>query len=488
MHGDESYVPIVILLAHVLYVSCVDGTFDPFYRKLEQTIQWPVRLPNMTHVFHRHLRHTPPVAVAGQGLWLTDEQGRRYLDASGGAAVSSLGHGHPEIKAAMHRQIDELAYAHTSFFSTQPAEQLANELIASAPAGMSHVYFVSGGSEAVEAALKMARQYFVEIGQPQRSQFVARRQSYHGNTLGALAVGGNAWRRAPFAPLLHPATHVSPCYEYRERQVGESAEQYGLRLAQELQDVILEQGADTVIAFVAETVGGATADVLTPVPGYFKAVREVCDKYGVLLILDEVMCGMGRTGTLHACEQEGVTPDLLTVAKGLGGGYQPIGAVLAQGKIVEAMSRGSGFFQHGHTYLGHPVACAAALAVQRVIRRDGLLEKVRSDGLVFCDMLHQQLGSSRHIGDIRGRGYFWGVELVADRADQSPFDPALQLHARVKKAAMALGLLCYPAGGTVDGLRGDHILLAPPYIASRDELAEIADRLAQAIDQAIATL
>lgn len=442
----------------------------------------------MSHVFHRHLRHTPPIAISGQGLWLKDEQGRSYIDASGGAAVSSLGHGHPEIKSAMHRQIDELAYAHTSFFSTQPAEQLADELIASAPAGMSHVYFVSGGSEAVEAALKMARQYFVEIGQPQRTQFIARRQSYHGNTLGALAVGGNAWRRAPFAPLLHPATHISPCYEYRDRQAGETAAQYGLRLAQELEEAILAQGPDNVIAFVAETVGGATAGVLTPVAGYFKAVREVCDKYGVLLILDEVMCGMGRTGTLHACEQEGVTPDLLTVAKGLGGGYQPIGAVLAQEKIVAAMSQGSGFFQHGHTYLGHPVACAAALAVQRIIKRDGLLEKIRSDAPVFNEMLQQALSACPHIGDIRGRGYFWGVELVADRADKSTFDPALQMHARVKKSAMALGLLCYPAGGTADGQRGDHILLAPPYIATRAELAEIAQRLAQAIQLATASV
>jgi len=436
----------------------------------------------MTHVLHRHLHHTPPVAVAASGMTIRDAAGRDYLDASGGAAVSSLGHGHPDVIAAMHAQVDRLAYAHTSFFTTEVAERLADELIGSAPEGMSHVYLVSGGSEAVESALKMARQYFVEIGQPQRTRFIARRQSYHGNTLGALAVGGNAWRREPFAPILVPATHVSPCYPYREQHDGESAEQYGLRLAAELEAAILAQGADRVIAFVAETVGGATAGVLTPVPGYFKAVREVCDRHGVLLILDEVMCGMGRCGTLYACEQEGVVPDLVTVAKGLGGGYQPIGAVLAQRRIVEAMSQGSGFFQHGHTYLGHPVACAAALAVQRVIRRDGLLVKVRDDGEAFGAMLREALGLHPHVGDIRGRGFFWGVELVAERATKSPFAPGLKLHAWIKKETMAHGLLCYPFGGTVDGRQGDHVLLAPPFIATRQDLQEIATRLADAID------
>ena len=436
----------------------------------------------MTHVFHRHLRQTPPVAASSQGMFIRDAEGREYLDASGGAAVSSLGHAHPEVMAAMHAQIDRLAYAHTSFFTSEVAEQLADELIGSAPEGMSHVYLVSGGSEAVEAALKMARQYFVEIGQPQRTHFIARRQSYHGNTLGALAVGGNAWRREPFAPILVPATHVSPCYPYREQRTDESAEQYGQRLAAELEAAILAQGADRVIAFVAETVGGATAGVLTPVPGYFKAVRAVCDKYGVLLILDEVMCGMGRTGSLHACEQEGVVPDLMTVAKGLGGGYQPVGAVLAQRRIVEAMSRGSGFFQHGHTYLGHPMACAAALAVQQVIRRDGLVAKVREDGIAFGAMLAEALGSHPHVGDIRGRGFFWGIELVADRASKAPFDPALKVNAAIKKDAMSRGLLCYPFGGTVDGRQGDHVLLAPPFIATRQDLQEIAARLAASID------
>ncbi|NKE65836.1 aspartate aminotransferase family protein [Ramlibacter sp. RBP-2] len=438
-----------------------------------------------THVFHRHLHHTPPVAVSGKGVWIQDSSGKEYLDASGGAAVSCLGHAHPEVLAAMHAQIDRLAYAHTSFFTTEVAEELAAHLIEHGPAGMSHAYFVSGGSEGVEAALKMARQYFVETGQSQRSHFIARRQSYHGNTLGALSVGGNQWRREPFAPILIPATHVSPCYPYREQQAGETPEQYGQRLAQELDDAIQRLGTDKVIAFIAETVGGATAGVLTPVPGYFKAVREVCDRHGVLLILDEVMCGMGRTGSLHACEQEGVTPDLLVVAKGLGGGYQPIGAVLAQKRIVEAMSQGSGFFQHGHTYLGHPVACAAALAVQHVLQRENLVARVRQSGARLEALLGETLGGHPNVGDIRGRGLFWGVELVRDRASKTPFDPALKLHARIKKEAMARGLMVYPMGGTVDGRLGDHVLLAPPFIATEAEFGVIAQRLHAAIAAAI---
>jgi adenosylmethionine-8-amino-7-oxononanoate aminotransferase len=441
----------------------------------------------MSAVFHRHLSRRFPTAVSGKGVRLKDSEGKEYIDASGGAAVSCLGHGHPAVIAAMHAQIDKLAYAHTSFFTTEVAEELAANLIRRAPAGTSHAYFVSGGSEGVEAALKMARQYFVEIGQPQRSRFIARRQSYHGNTLGALAVGGNAWRRAQFAPLLIDVTHVSPCYEYRERGPQETARQYGERLAAELEQAIVAEGPDKVIAFIAETVGGATAGVLTAVPGYFKRVREVCDRYGVLLILDEVMCGMGRCGTLHACEAEGVTPDLLVIAKGLGGGYQPIGAVLAQARIVEAMRTGSGFFQHGHTYLGHAVACAAALAVQQVIEADGLLAQVRRQGERLMQRLHETFDRHPHVGDIRGRGLFIGLEFVRDRASREPFDPALQINATLKRIAMDNGLLCYPMGGTIDGRRGDHVLLAPPFIVTEDDIEQIVLRLDRALGRTLET-
>ncbi|MGS1006229.1 aspartate aminotransferase family protein [Achromobacter anxifer] len=439
-----------------------------------------------THVMHRSLRQTPPVAVRGQGVWVYDSAGRSYLDGSGGAAVSCLGHNHPDIQAAMHAQIDALAYAHTSFFTTEVAEQLAERLVADAPPGISHAYFVSGGSEAVEAALKMARQYFVEIGQPERRHIVARRQSYHGNTLGALAVGGNAWRRAQFAPLLIEVEHVSPCYAYRDQRDGESAEQYGERLAQELEQTFERLGPGSVMAFVAEPVVGATAGAVMAVPGYFRRIREVCDRHGVLLIADEVMCGMGRTGTLYAVEQEGVTPDLITIAKGLGGGYQPIGAVMVQQRIVDAMQQGSGFFQHGHTYLGHAIACAASLAVQDVIRRDGLLARVQAQGAGLRQRLDSALGAHPHVGDIRGRGLFMGVELVQDRASKQTFDPALSLHARIKREAMARGLMVYPMGGTIDGRQGDHVLLAPPFIISDDELDQLTERLTGAIDTAIA--
>ena len=439
----------------------------------------------MTHIIHRSLVTTPATAASSKGIYLYDTQGKAYLDASGGAAVSCLGHAHADVLAAMHAQIDQLAYAHTSFFTNAASEQLADHLVRHAPPGLTQVYFVSGGSEAIEAALKLARQYFVEIGQPQRTRFVARRQSYHGNTLGALAVGGNEWRRAQFAPLLIDVGHVSPCFEYRGRRDGEAQEAYTQRLLDEIDAKFREIGPERVIAFVAETVGGATAGVIPPTPGYFEGVREICDRYGILLIADEVMCGMGRCGTLHAIEQEGVSPDLLVIAKGLGGGYQPIGATLATGRIVDALRSGSGMFQHGHTYIGHPVAAAASLAVQKVIERDNLLANVRARGADLRHGLTQHLANHPHVGDIRGRGLFFGIELVRDRATKATFDPVLKLHAGVKRRAMDNGLLVYPMGGTVDGKSGDHVLVAPPFIVTEDDIDRIVELLAVSIDQAI---
>ena len=439
----------------------------------------------MTHILHRTIHVTLPTAVRGQGIELFDAAGKSYIDASGGAAVSCLGHGHPDVIAALHEQLDRLAYAHTGFFTTEVAEALADRLVEDAPDGLDHVYLVSGGSEAIEAALKMARQYFVEKGEPQRRHIIARRQSYHGNTLGALATGGNEWRRAQFQPLLIETHHIDPCYAYRFQQDGESDESYAARAAQQLEDKILELGADQVISFVAEPVVGATLGAVPPVADYFKRIRAICDRYGVLLILDEVMCGMGRTGTLHACEQDGIAPDLLAIAKGLGGGYQPVGAVLLSGQIFDAFAKGSGFFQHGHTYMGHPMAAAAGLAVQEVIRRDGLLDNVKVMGARLDERLRQRFGNHHHVGDIRGRGLFRGVELVLDRASKEPFDPKLKLNARVKREAMARGLMVYPMGGTIDGERGDHVLIAPPFIVTNDDIDRIVDRLGEAIDAAL---
>ncbi len=439
----------------------------------------------MSHVFPRHCKTRLPVAVAGEGCYIIDSHGKSYLDGSGGAAVSCLGHSDAAVRTAIKQQIDTLAFAHTGFFTSEPAERLADLLIAQAPAGMERVYLLSGGSEAVEAALKLARQYFLEKGEPQRTRLVARRQSYHGNTLGALATGGNQWRRQPFEPLMIETTHIAPCYAYRDQRADESEFDYGQRVANELETELLRLGPETVIAFLAEPVVGATAGAVPAVAGYFKRIREICDQYGVLLILDEVMCGMGRTGTLFACEQEGISPDIVTIAKGLGAGYQPIGAMLCSDKIYQAIEQGSGFFQHGHTYQGHPTACAGALAVLEAILGRGLLGRVQTMGNVLDAALRDAFGEHPHVGDIRGRGLFRGLELVADRAHKTPFDPQLGIHKRVKAAAFEAGLICYPMGGTLDGVRGDHVLLAPPFIIEEAQIAELVEKLGVALRVAI---
>lgn len=435
----------------------------------------------MSHVFHRNPKNEYPVAVRGDGAYLVDGDGKRYLDASGGAAVSCLGHSDRVVIEAIKAQLDRLPFAHTSFFANEPMEALADELIRHSPEAFDRVYFASGGSEAVEAALKLARQYFVEKGEPQREHIIARRGSYHGNTLGALAVGGNAWRRKQFEPLLIDVSHVSPCFAYRGKEVAETDAEYAARLAAELEAEILRLGGDKVIAFVAETVAGATLGAVAPVAGYFKLVREVCDKYGVLLILDEVMCGMGRCGGLFTFEQEGIVPDLVCIAKGLGAGYQPIGAVIVTRKIYGAIVAGSGFFQHGHTYLGHAAACAGALAVQKRLHDDGLLARVGPLGEILDRKLRAAFGRHPNVGDIRGRGLFRALELVEDRATKKPFDPSRKINVRVKKAALDAGLMCYPMGGTVDGVQGDHVLFAPPFIIEEAQLGELVEKFSTAL-------
>ena len=435
----------------------------------------------MNHIFPRHTKARSPIAAKGDGAYIIDASGKRYLDGSGGAAVSCLGHSDPEVINAIKGQADQIAFAHTGFFTSEPAERLADRLVAHAPKGIDRVYLVSGGSEAVEAALKLARQYFLERGEPQRTRFIARRQSYHGNTLGALSTGGNAWRREPFAPLMIDTSHISPCYEYRGREDGETPEAYGQRVADELEAELQRLGPESVIAFVAEPVVGATAGAVPAVPGYFKRIREICDRYGILLILDEVMCGMGRTGTLFACEQDDVTPDIVTIAKGLGAGYQPVGAMLCSSAIYAAIEGGSGFFQHGHTYIGHPMACAAADVVMQKLTDGGMTDRAARMGAVLDAALHDAFGQHPNVGDIRGRGMFLGLELVADRDTKAPFDPGLGLHKALKGAAFEAGLICYPMGGTIDGQRGDHVLLAPPFIVTEDQIGELVDKLSTAM-------
>ena len=439
----------------------------------------------MSHVFYRHLKQAYPRAARGDGAYIEDTDGKRYLDASGGAAVSCLGHSETRVIEAIKQQLDHIPFAHTGFFTTDPAEALADHLVARAPEGIDLVYFVSGGSEAVEAALKMARQYYIETGQPQRRRFIARRQSYHGNTLGALAVGGNQWRRAQFEPILMDADHLTPCYAYREQRENEHDDAFVDRLVAELEVHLEKVGPENVLAFIAEPVVGATLGAVPAVSGYFRKIKEVLDRHGILMILDEVMCGMGRTGHLFACEVDGVAPDIITIAKGLGAGYQPIGATLVHRRISDAIRDGSGFFQHGHTYMAHPTACAAALAVQTVIDEDNLLERVRYLGDKVDEALHDRFGNHPFVGDIRGRGLFRGVEIVADRSTKAPFDPSHSIHARIKKAAMAEGLICYPMGGTIDGRRGDHILLAPPFILTEPQIDELVEKLGRAVDSVL---
>ncbi|MCA3251452.1 MAG: aspartate aminotransferase family protein [Pseudomonadota bacterium] len=442
----------------------------------------------MSHVFQRYMRKPYPVAVAGDGPYIIDRDGRRYLDAASGAGVSSLGYSDAAVADAIARQARQLAYVYNAYFTTEPAEQLAQALVEMTPAGLDWVFFGSGGSESMDGALKMALQFHIDNGQPSRRRFIARRQSYHGCAMGGLAVSGNVIRRMLFEDVLMPAEFVSPCYAYREQRAGESDADYVRRLALELEQTILRVGPHTVAAFVAEPVVGATNGAVPALPGYFKAVKAVLDRYGILLIADEILTGSGRTGTYLSIEQDGVTPDLVTLAKGLGAGYLPISAILVSGRIFDTLADRRGYFIHGHTYNASATPCAAALAVITQIRERGLLERVQVQGARLRGALAQRLGAHPHVGDIRGRGLLLGLELVRDRETKSTFDPTRMLWAGVQQQAMQRGLICYPMGGTADGMNGDHILLAPPFIIDDGHIEEIVDKLAQSIDAAVATL
>lgn len=442
----------------------------------------------MSHVLRRSLTAIQPSIVGGTGAYLIDDSGKRYLDACGGAAVSSLGHDNAAVRKAICDQVNTLAFAHTGLFTNRWAEELSDYLIAHAPRGTGEgrVMYLGSGSEAMEAALKLARQYHVERGETERAHIIARAPSYHGNTLGALAVSGHAGRRAPFAPLLIDTQHIDATYNYRLQNTGESEAAFGLRMANQLEAKILELGPQNVCAFVAEPVVGASLGTQPPPAGYFKRIREICDAHGVLFIADEVMCGMGRTGSLFALAQEGICADITTMAKGLGAGYQPIAAVMAAQKVCDAIIAGSGKLWNGHTYMSHAVATAGAMAVMREIESRDLLEAVKERGAQLEAGLRARLGQHPHVGDIRGRGLFWSTEFVADRTTKSPFDVARNMAGKVQQAAMTAGMICYPAQGCADGTSGDHVLLAPCFTSTPAEIDTIVDMLATAVETTIA--
>ncbi|RJE20223.1 Aminotransferase [Aspergillus sclerotialis] len=423
-------------------------------------------------LLHRSLVEKPAIVDSAEGVNLYLSDGRTILDACGGAAVALIGHGNQEVNQAIIDQIQKVSYVHTQSYTTQSAEDLANFLLQGRPHGLEKAFFVGSGSEAVESALKLARQYYFERGQPDRLHIVSRRQCYHGNTVATMSISGNLSRKVPFANFCYPNTsQVSPAYSYRYMLPGETQTQFTRRLLQELEDEFLRVGPANVLAFVAEPVAGAVAGCVIPPPGYLAGVRALCDKYDILLILDEIMCGVGRTGSFFAFEQEGdVVPDIMTVAKGLGGGYSPISGVFVHRKVVNVLKQGSKAFNHGHTYQAHPISCAAALAVQKIVRRDNLIPRCAEMGKRLENILRAELKDCWSVGDIRGRGLFWAVEFVKDRDTKETFCPSLHFGIRVQQAAFERGLAIYPGVGTVDGYRGDHILLAPPFTITEDQL------------------
>jgi len=435
----------------------------------------------MSSVFYRNPTQKYPRAVRGEGVYLYDEAGKQYLDGSGGAAVTCLGHGHPDVIEAIKAQVDQLAYAHTAFFTNDPQEKLAARLAKRFGEAGARVYFVSGGSEANETAIKLARQYWLAKGREKKHMVISREQSYHGNTLGALSLSGNRMRREIFAPCLHDWPRIAPCYAYRHQADDETDEDYGDRAAQTLEDAIVEHGAENIAAFIAETVVGATLGAVPPVSAYLKKIRKICDRHEILMILDEVMSGSGRSGTYFAFEQDDVLPDITTIAKGLGGGYQAIGATIARGHVHDAIVDAFNFFEHGHTYSGHATACAAGLAVSGVIDRDDLLNNVRSVGEQLFGELKIAFGDHPNVGNIRGRGLLIGIELVEDRDTKKPADRSYA--GKIKNAAMENGLIIYPGGRTADGERGAHILLAPPFIYDSSHVDELVSKLQVVLKQ-----
>jgi adenosylmethionine-8-amino-7-oxononanoate aminotransferase len=426
-----------------------------------------------------------PRIAYGRGSYLYDEDGRRYVDGSGGPAVFSVGHAQPEINAAIAQQLGKIAYAYRYLYTSSALEELTSVLLARCGGDFRHVIYSCSGSEAMESALKVALQYYTARGLPARRHFIARERSWHGNTLGALSISGFAQRRRAFEGSLLDVTFVSAANAYRP-PAGVSPESLVPYLAGELEQRILELGPERIAGFVFEPVVGAAGGVVPAPEGYARAIQAVCRKYDVLLIADEVMCGSGRVGSWRALEHDGVEPDIMAVAKGLAGGYIPLGATLCTGAVGHAILATDGVFYTGHTFTGHTAACAAGLAVQRLIEREGLIGRVKQRGEVFRQELKHALAGFDEVGDVRGRGYFIGVELVRDRATKMPFGRERGLSFDVGARAFASGLICYPGSGNVDGVLGDTIILAPPYNASDAELEEIITKLVASIGAALA--
>nr|CEG05724.1 unnamed protein product [Fusarium clavum] len=437
------------------------------------------------HLMHRSLITPPETVTSASGSYLTLSSGRKILDGCAGAAVAIIGHGNTEVRDAMIAQASQVSYVHTMTYTTSSAEDLANYLLENEPFGLTRAYLVGSGSEAMDSAMKLARQFHVENGQPERTRFVSRRQAYHGNTIGAMSVSSNLARRAPYenAILLDNVSYVSPAYEYRTKKDGESEEEYSQRLVDELEAEFKSVGPEKIMAFIAETVGGATAGCITPPKGYFAGISKVCKKYGILLVLDEVMCGVGRCGTFFAFEQDGdVRPDIVTTGKGLGGGYVPIAATLVHKDIISTLKKGTASFNHGHTYQAHPVSCAAALAIQKIIRRDNLVSRSASLGQRLHILLISTFQDLEFVGNIRGRGLFWGIEFVRDKKTKEPFDSKIRFGVKVQERAFELGVAVYPGTGTADGSSGDHVIVSPPLTISEGEMDELVGVLKKAYD------
>jgi len=437
------------------------------------------RKPNEDHVFYRNLNRWYPAVQRGEGIYLYDTEGKAYIDGSGGAVVAALGHGLREITEAMLAQLGNVAFAHGSQFTSPAAVALAEKLVAISLGNMSRVYFLSGGSEAVETAVKMARQYQVDRGKPMKYKVISRWASYHGNTLGALALSGHTGRRRYYQPLIQHTPHIVPAYCYR-CPCCRQPESCALECADDLEKTILYEDPDSVSAFIAEPVVGATAGALVPKDGYFQRIREICDRYDVLLIVDEVMTGIGRTGRNFAVDHWGVKPDMIVCAKGLGAGYYPVFCVITTEAVHAAIKQGNGNFVHGHTYSQNPLACATALAVLDYIEKHELVRRSAVLGAYLLEKL-QLLYRHDIVGDVRGLGLFAGVEFVRNRKTKEPFPPARKVNALVSNLAFDKGLIVYPGGGGADGVNGDHVLIAPPFIITEGEI----DRLVAILDEAI---